>query len=123
QTYAVREPACRVRCASIPSVCAGIAAISLIYLAISHPEVVTCPRLSCLGYLHAIDGRKRSDEESIGMSKQLLTERDGAVVTITLNLPEARNPISDNMMVDSLVDALQAADGDTSVRAVILTGA
>lgn len=57
------------------------------------------------------------------MAKQLLTERDGTVVTITLNLPEARNPISDNAMVDALVDALQEADGDPSVRAVILTGA
>lgn len=57
------------------------------------------------------------------MSKQLLIEREGMVVTITLNLPEARNPISDNAMVDAIVDALQAADGDPSVRAVILTGA
>lgn len=57
------------------------------------------------------------------MAKQLLTERDGAVVTITLNRPESRNPISDNAMVDVLVDALRGADADPSVRAVILTGA
>ncbi|QHL89520.1 crotonase/enoyl-CoA hydratase family protein [Sphingomonas changnyeongensis] len=53
----------------------------------------------------------------------LLAARDGAVVTLTLNLPDKRNPVSEPEMVDALVDALEAADQDIGVRAVILTGA
>lgn len=45
------------------------------------------------------------------------------VATLTLNLPELRNPISDLPMVDALVAALHAADQDRDVRAVVLTGA
>lgn len=57
------------------------------------------------------------------MPDLLLTQRDGAIVTITLNLPDLRNPISDVRMVDALVEAMEAADRDVTVRAVILTGA
>ncbi|MGB5077201.1 MAG: crotonase/enoyl-CoA hydratase family protein [Sphingorhabdus sp.] len=53
----------------------------------------------------------------------LLQARDGAILTITLNMPEKRNPISDNSMVDALCDAMDAADRDIGVRCVILTGA
>jgi enoyl-CoA hydratase/carnithine racemase len=53
----------------------------------------------------------------------LLQERDGAILTVTLNLPEKRNPISDNDMVDALCEAMEAADRDVGVRCVILTGA
>lgn len=53
----------------------------------------------------------------------LLQQRDGAILTITLNLPEKRNPISDNDMVDALCAAMEAADQDIDVRCVILTGA
>jgi enoyl-CoA hydratase/carnithine racemase len=53
----------------------------------------------------------------------LLQERDGAILTVTLNLPEKRNPISDSGMVDALCAAMEAADRDISVRCVILTGA
>jgi enoyl-CoA hydratase/carnithine racemase len=53
----------------------------------------------------------------------ILTQRDGAVVTVTLNLPEMRNPVSDNAVIDALIAALHEADGDIGVRAVILTGA
>ncbi|MGE4430808.1 MAG: crotonase/enoyl-CoA hydratase family protein [Sphingobium sp.] len=53
----------------------------------------------------------------------LLQERDGGVLTITLNLPEQRNPVSDDAMVDALCAALEAADRDIGVRAVVLTGA
>ena len=45
------------------------------------------------------------------------------VATITLNMPDMRNPISDNGMIDALLAALEAADRDVGVRAVILTGA
>ncbi|WCT73483.1 crotonase/enoyl-CoA hydratase family protein [Sphingomonas naphthae] len=57
------------------------------------------------------------------MTDILLQERDGAVLTLTLNMPERRNPITDPPMIDALCDALQAADADIGVRAVILTGA
>lgn len=53
----------------------------------------------------------------------LLQERDGPILTVTLNLPEKRNPISDSGMVDALCAAMEAADRDISVRCVILTGA
>lgn len=57
------------------------------------------------------------------MTDLLLQERDGAILTITLNQPERRNPISDNAMVDALCDTFGAADRDIDVRVVILTGA
>jgi enoyl-CoA hydratase/carnithine racemase len=53
----------------------------------------------------------------------VLQQRDGAILTITLNQPERRNPISDLVVVDALCDAFDAADQDISIRAVILTGA
>ena len=57
------------------------------------------------------------------MSNPLMIERNGSISTITLNLPEKRNPISDIVMVDALIEAVEQADRDKSVRAVILTGA
>jgi enoyl-CoA hydratase/carnithine racemase len=57
------------------------------------------------------------------MTDPILTARDGAILTVTLNLPDKRNPISDNGLIDALVAALEAADADIGVRAVILTGA
>jgi len=57
------------------------------------------------------------------MTGPLLVARDGAIVTLTLNLPDKRNPVSEPEMVEALVDALEAADRDIGVRAVILTGA
>ncbi len=57
------------------------------------------------------------------MTDLLIQERDGHILTITLNLPEKRNPISDDAMVDALCDAFDAADRDMDVRCVILTGA
>ena len=53
----------------------------------------------------------------------ILTTQDGPIRTLALNRPERRNPITDLAMVDALVGALQEADTDGSVRAVILTGA
>ncbi|MET0269999.1 MAG: crotonase/enoyl-CoA hydratase family protein [Sphingomonas sp.] len=50
------------------------------------------------------------------------TERDGAVLTITLNAPERRNPITDLPMIAALEAAFHAADADPAVRVAILTG-
>jgi enoyl-CoA hydratase/carnithine racemase len=49
--------------------------------------------------------------------------RDGHVETWTLDLPEARNPISGAAMIDALVDAARRANRDATVRAVVITGA
>jgi enoyl-CoA hydratase/carnithine racemase len=48
--------------------------------------------------------------------------QDGAVLTLTLDRPDARNAYSD-AMVDSLVRAVDEAERDDSVRCMILTGA
>jgi enoyl-CoA hydratase len=52
----------------------------------------------------------------------LLVERDGHVVTVTMNRPEARNAL-DLQMLARLADAWDLVDGDPEVRCVILTGA
>jgi enoyl-CoA hydratase/carnithine racemase len=57
------------------------------------------------------------------MADLLKLSRDGAILTITLNLPEKRNPISDLDMVDALCEAFGQADRDIAIHAVILTGA
>lgn len=57
------------------------------------------------------------------MENPLLIDRDGAILTVTLNMPERRNPISDDVLIEALVAAMQEADADIGVRAVILTGA
>jgi enoyl-CoA hydratase len=56
------------------------------------------------------------------MEPVLLTETDGAVRTITLNRPAARNALSSEL-IDRLVESLHAAEDDPEVRAVVLTGA
>lgn len=57
------------------------------------------------------------------MSEVILQERQGDILTLTLNLPEKRNPISDPAVVEDMSAALMAADQDLSVACVILTGA
>lgn len=54
---------------------------------------------------------------------QLLITRAGHVVTLTLNRPAQRNPISDPELIDALEAAVQKVNGDLTVRAVIVTGA
>lgn len=58
------------------------------------------------------------------MSKtpHLLVERDGHVVTVTMNRPEARNAM-DLEMLARLADAWRMIDEDPEVRVAILTGA
>lgn len=55
------------------------------------------------------------------MAEQVLTSRRGAVLTITLNRPEAFNALTRTLQLE-LRDALDAA-ALTEVRAVVLTGA
>jgi enoyl-CoA hydratase len=56
------------------------------------------------------------------MADHLLFEKQGHIVTVTMNRPEARNAISAEMMC-RLADAWDAIDGDDEVRVAILTGA
>lgn len=57
------------------------------------------------------------------MTTPILTQRDGGILTVTLNLPDKRNPISDNGMIDALLETIRAAEQDIGVRVMILTGA
>jgi enoyl-CoA hydratase len=52
----------------------------------------------------------------------LLTERDGELLVLTLNRPDKRNALSFEML-ESFEQALEAAADDAGVRAVVLTGA
>ena len=51
----------------------------------------------------------------------LLVEKDGHVVTLTLNRPEVKNAINPEMLC-RLADAWATYDDDPEVRAIILTG-
>ena len=55
-------------------------------------------------------------------SPHLLIEREGHVVVVTMNRPEARNAFGAEMLV-RLADAWDEIDGDDGVRVAILTGA
>jgi 2-(1,2-epoxy-1,2-dihydrophenyl)acetyl-CoA isomerase len=56
------------------------------------------------------------------VTDSVLCELDGAVATITLNRPAARNALTAETKT-GLLDALRECGSDTGVRAVILTGA
>lgn len=53
----------------------------------------------------------------------LIVERDGPVVTVTLNRPDERNAISKADHIAQIVDFCAATTADASVKAVVLTGA
>ena len=57
------------------------------------------------------------------MSDFVKYEQDGAVVTLTLDDPDARNALSTQAQWDAVVDACQRVRRDQSVNCVILTGA
>jgi enoyl-CoA hydratase/carnithine racemase len=52
----------------------------------------------------------------------LIVAREGAVATLTLNRPRARNALS-APLIEALIAGLRAAAEDPGVRAVVLTGA
>ena len=56
------------------------------------------------------------------MSESVLRRQAGAVATITLNRPAARNALTYETKV-SLLDALRDCAGDESIRALVITGA
>ena len=53
----------------------------------------------------------------------VLFEQTGAVVTLTLNDPDARNALTNQAQWDEIVAACERVGRDASVKAVILTGA
>jgi crotonobetainyl-CoA hydratase len=56
------------------------------------------------------------------MTPVVLSERHGHTVVLTINRPEARNAVDLAVSV-ALGDALEAADRDPEIRAIVLTGA
>ena len=56
------------------------------------------------------------------MADSVLRRDDGAVATITINRPEARNALTAETKV-ALLRALRGCSADESIRAVVLTGA
>jgi len=56
------------------------------------------------------------------MSERASVARDGAVATVTVNRPEARNAL-DSATLDALLHAFTGVDRDGAIRCAILTGA
>jgi enoyl-CoA hydratase/carnithine racemase len=56
------------------------------------------------------------------MKPFLLTEHDGAILTVRMNRPETRNALSDPQQMQELVDLCAQLRRDRSVKVVILTG-
>jgi len=56
------------------------------------------------------------------MLEIVLTETNNTVLTITLNRPERRNALNDELIA-ALKDALHEADADESLRAIVIRGA
>lgn len=54
--------------------------------------------------------------------EQVVTERVGLVLLITINRPDARNAVN-RVVSEAVGDALAGAEADVDIRAVVLTGA
>mgnify|MGYP000069978563 CR=1 FL=1 len=57
------------------------------------------------------------------MAAFLNFEQDGSIVTLTMNQPEARNPLTGNSAVSEFVAACDRIAADSTVKVVIVTGA
>lgn len=55
------------------------------------------------------------------MSNFLIFEQNGPVVTLTMNQPEQRNPLTGNTAVVEFLDAIDRIDADNGVRCVVVT--
>ena len=53
----------------------------------------------------------------------VLYEQTDHIVTLTLNMPELRNPVSEPAIISGLIEAFERLNADKSVRVAILTGA
>ena len=56
------------------------------------------------------------------MTKFLKYEQDGGIVTLTMNDPDRRNPLTGNSAVEEFLEAADRIEKDASVRVVIVTG-
>jgi len=56
-------------------------------------------------------------------SAAVLYEQVGHIVTLTLNMPDLRNPVSEPAIIEGLIEAFDRMNADKNVRAAILTGA
>ena len=57
------------------------------------------------------------------MTEKLLIDQTGHIVTLILNMPEFRNPITDRDICSALIEATRRISADQTVRVAILTGA
>ena len=57
------------------------------------------------------------------MANFLIYQQDGAIVTLTMNQPEMRNPLTGNTAIPEFVAACERITADAAVRVVIVTGA
>lgn len=57
------------------------------------------------------------------MNEPVVCDMEDGIAVVTLNRPQARNPISDTEVVDALVGALQRLGADPRARVIVLTGA
>lgn len=62
-----------------------------------------------------------NDNDENCSAAPVLYEQNGAIVTITLNRPDARNALSEEVIA-ALIPALERAEADDSASCVILTG-
>ncbi|WP_169569042.1 crotonase/enoyl-CoA hydratase family protein [Sneathiella limimaris] len=56
------------------------------------------------------------------MTEPLIYEQNEGIVTLTINRPEERNALSDDLIFTAFLDAANRINSDNSVRCVILTG-
>ncbi len=54
--------------------------------------------------------------------RHAIVEKEGHLLTVTLNRPEARNALSPEMLI-AMYDAWRRLDADDELRVAILTGA
>lgn len=52
----------------------------------------------------------------------LIWEQDGPLVTLTMNAPESRNPLTGNTAIPEFLAAIERIHDDRAIRCVILTG-
>lgn len=57
------------------------------------------------------------------MTDKMLYEQDGHIVTLTFNMPDTRNALTDQDLASAIVKAMHRINADQSVRCAILTGA
>ncbi|MEZ5708608.1 MAG: enoyl-CoA hydratase-related protein [Blastomonas sp.] len=65
---------------------------------------------------------KLAREKQGGQGPAVLYEQDGRIATITLNRPDSRNALAEEVIA-ALIDSLERADADPEIDCVILTGA